>query len=348
MIKSNRFKHRTPPNHRGLQMHRSLLAITTLAITLAPFTIQHSHAQIVSNISGAIELRMDPFFNTHPGTGDPTVSQIEFTPIAFADTSASIDGTGFYSVGGISQIDYHYDSNNPGESLFSIQAFADTLGAGDSSGGSASIGFDFTTNVPIRYRFEADAIDTPFRYSVSFNGKDAYARYDTGIYEGTFPFIYHVEEGYEPFAVGWETYVDEGVLPAGTYRLTAAADASVYRSSDFGLSTQGSASLLIQLLGDTDLDGNVGTQDLNNVLNTWNQSNPANNPLIADLNNDGFIGIADLNQVLIAWNADVRPPQPAVSTVPEPATLTLLATLLLTLTAKTTRRPQQGQRHLYT
>jgi peptidyl-prolyl cis-trans isomerase A (cyclophilin A) len=76
------------------------------------------------------------------------------------------------------------------------------------------------------------------------------------------------------------------------------------------------------LLGDANGDGFVGIDDLNLILNAWNQTVPPGDPL-ADRNGDGFVGVDDLNAVLNAWNAGSPPPAVSAS-VPEPATIGLL------------------------
>jgi hypothetical protein len=47
-------------------------------------------------------------------------------------------------------------------------------------------------------------------------------------------------------------------------------------------------------------------------------------PIVGDITGDGFVGIADLNVVLTEWNLGTPPPSGGAS-VPEPATLSLLA-----------------------
>jgi hypothetical protein len=83
----------------------------------------------------------------------------------------------------------------------------------------------------------------------------------------------------------------------------------------------------LPLAGDLDGDGFVGITDLNLVLTNWNLSVPPADPL-ADPSGDNFVGIEDLNTVLGNWNAGT-PPTAANSTVPEPATLNLLALISL-------------------
>ena len=58
------------------------------------------------------------------------------------------------------------------------------------------------------------------------------------------------------------------------------------------------------LAGDLDDDGFVGLNDLDIILNAWNQ----NVPLVheADENNDGYVGFDDLDTVLGNWNASLN------------------------------------------
>ena len=319
--------------NRHLSHTAALLATLTCAITTQP-----THAQIVTDVSGEIELRLNPYFDTHPGTGEPTVSQIELFPVGFDNTSHAIDGLDYYSARGLSEIQYEYYSANPSEAQFDIYAFADTFDRADGDGGSASINFDITVPAPVYYRFEANAIDAPLRFEVSFNNNHAYASSYDSIYDGTFPYLYIYEDGEIVYTYGWGAHVDQGILPAGTYNVSASVISATHARYGVGLNSTGTASLHIQLLGDTDLNGVVDMQDLNTVLASWNlPDSDGSNP--ADLNGDGFVGIDDLNHVLTAWNADIRPAaaQASAVTTPEPATLALL---LITTGALTARRPR--------
>ena len=75
------------------------------------------------------------------------------------------------------------------------------------------------------------------------------------------------------------------------------------------------------LAGDLDGDGFIGLEDLDIVLNHWNQNVTPGNPLVGDPNGDGYVGLDDLDLVLNQWNAGT-PPAPA--TVPEPASCLML------------------------
>ncbi len=77
------------------------------------------------------------------------------------------------------------------------------------------------------------------------------------------------------------------------------------------------------IAGDLNADGFVGIDDLNLVLNRWNQTVSIPVPLAGDPSGDGFVGIDDLNIVLSDWNQGTPPI--AGATIPEPATLGLFA-----------------------
>ncbi len=75
--------------------------------------------------------------------------------------------------------------------------------------------------------------------------------------------------------------------------------------------------------GDIDGDGFVGLNDLDVILQNWNQNVPVGSKAHGDLagDGDGFIGMSDLDVVLNNWNAGAPP----AHTVPEPVALTLCA-----------------------
>ncbi len=71
--------------------------------------------------------------------------------------------------------------------------------------------------------------------------------------------------------------------------------------------------------GDLNGDGFVGLDDLDIVLNNWNQNVTAGDLLQGDPSGDGFVGLDDLDTILNNWNAGTPP---AVE-IPEPATFAL-------------------------
>jgi Cohesin domain len=68
------------------------------------------------------------------------------------------------------------------------------------------------------------------------------------------------------------------------------------------------------LVGDLNLDGFVGIDDLNLVLGNWNQNVTPGDLSAGDPSGDGFVGIVDLNIVLGNWNAGVPPTTTAAVT----------------------------------
>ena len=60
-----------------------------------------------------------------------------------------------------------------------------------------------------------------------------------------------------------------------------------------------------KLLGDLNLDGFVGQDDLNIILGLWGQHVPV--PTVGDINTDGFVGQDDLNTVLSEWGQGTLP-----------------------------------------
>ena len=311
---------------------------TLLALFVCTTITPYSHAQIVSDANGTIELRLNAFQNGGPPDNMPDV--IETFTIGLEDAHPVLDRSNARHAGGLSKVDYEYLPLGPAEAQFNIYTFSDSLNRSDGDGGHALINFDITVPAPFSYRFEAIADNTAYDYEVSFNNTSAYAHSYDAIYGGTFPLRHFYEDGILVYTHGWHPYIDQGILPAGTYNVTTSAISITHGRYGVGIDSEGSASLHIQLLGDTDLDGKVGMQDLDTVLASWNQSAEPDGSTPADLNGDGFIGIDDLGQVLTAWNADVRPiSQPAsVTHVPEPTTAGLFSVCVLALTGDRTRR----------
>ncbi len=85
---------------------------------------------------------------------------------------------------------------------------------------------------------------------------------------------------------------------------------------------------IVTILGDLNSDGFVGLDDLDIILNHWNQDVTEGYLLSGDPSGDGFVGLDDLDIVLSNWNAGTPP----TVAVPEPGTcLILVGTGLLTL-----------------
>ena len=78
--------------------------------------------------------------------------------------------------------------------------------------------------------------------------------------------------------------------------------------------------------GDLNGDGFVGLDDLDIILNNWNQNVTVGDPLQGDVTGpggepDGYVGLDDLDVLLNNWNAGSLP----AAAVPEPGALSLLA-----------------------
>ena len=127
---------------------------------------------------------------------------------------------------------------------------------------------------------------------------------------------------------------NSGIGPAlngqGTSTITGVFD-TVTGGADLGDGTglaltynPGDVEIQRAILGDLNLDGYVGIDDLNAVLAVWNQNVDAGVWSLGDPSGDGFVGIDDLGAVLANWNNGTPPPPIGQASIPEPATLMLL------------------------
>ncbi len=83
------------------------------------------------------------------------------------------------------------------------------------------------------------------------------------------------------------------------------------------------------IAGDLNGDGFVGLDDLDLVLDRWNQTVSIPSPLAGDPTGDGFVGLADLDIVLNDWGAGTPPSAPG--SIPEPASVSILVVCGMTL-----------------
>ena len=78
----------------------------------------------------------------------------------------------------------------------------------------------------------------------------------------------------------------------------------------------------ISIDGDLDGDGFVGLDDLNLILDHWNQTVAARDPMKGDPNGDGYVGLDDMDIVLNNWNTGTPPGD--TTNIPEPGALAVL------------------------
>ena len=85
------------------------------------------------------------------------------------------------------------------------------------------------------------------------------------------------------------------------------------------------------LEGDLNGDGYVGLDDLQPILDHWNQNVTPGDPAMGDIAGpggtgpDGYVGLDDLQPVLDNWNAGTLPTPIAGNAIPEPGSVALLA-----------------------
>lgn len=86
---------------------------------------------------------------------------------------------------------------------------------------------------------------------------------------------------------------------------TGALIDAAFIAGDGGLLNPSSILLVNDLLGDLNLDGFVGQDDLNIILDVWGESVVSGSA--ADVSRDGFVGQDDLNYVLADWGKGELP-----------------------------------------
>lgn len=93
--------------------------------------------------------------------------------------------------------------------------------------------------------------------------------------------------------------------------------------------------------GDLNDDGYVGLDDLQVILDHWNQTVPIGDRSRGDIAGigDGYVGLSDLGVVLSNWNTGTPPSAEAISIVPEPGALLLLTPCAMVVLG---RSPQRG------
>ena len=87
--------------------------------------------------------------------------------------------------------------------------------------------------------------------------------------------------------------------------------------------TSGAFVVTIRLPGDLDGDGFVGLEDIEIILNNWNQNVPPADTQ-ADPSGDGYVGLDDLDIVINNWN-NGHPPN-TNTFIPEPLSVVILGT----------------------
>ncbi len=97
----------------------------------------------------------------------------------------------------------------------------------------------------------------------------------------------------------------------GGVQLPALAEGLRWRTGDF--MAEGQFAVIVDILGDTNADGRVDLEDLNNVRNNFGMMSM---PILGDTDNDNDVDLGDLNNVRNNFGASTSPLQ----SVPEPST----------------------------
>ena len=162
--------------------------------------------------------------------------------------------------------------------------------------------------------FLADENDNDY---VSWFDVTSYADAATGANGG-------VLEGVIDLAQLFGTLPDGVYLAVGTYAsadggaLTGQVPAAVLANGNIDAGEYVLFSLITAIPGDLNGDGYVGLDDLQPILDNWNQNVTAGDLTAGDANGDGYVGLDDLQLVLDHWNEGTLPSNG--TNIPEPAT----------------------------
>ncbi len=101
----------------------------------------------------------------------------------------------------------------------------------------------------------------------------------------------------------------------GGVQLPALAEGLRWRTGDF--MAEGQFAVIVDILGDTNADGRVDIEDLNNVRNNFGMMSM---PILGDTDNDNDVDVGDLNNVRNNFGAPSSP----LESVPEPSSALLV------------------------
>lgn len=130
-----------------------------------------------------------------------------------------------------------------------------------------------------------------------------------------------------PDGTNWETAMDPTIAD-GTRKPFTRLDYAAMQ--DIGWQVPNA--MFGGLDGDLDGDGFIGLDDLDVLLNHWNQTVSSGDLLAGDPSGDGYVGLDDLDILLNSWNAGTPPSDDPSHNIPEPASAaTAIGLLCFTL-----------------
>ncbi len=302
-------------------IHKSGLAFTGLAsfllfIATSSFTANTAHAEIkigrlpvpgkaaifdAGQTITTLDGLLPPVFNLSPGVG----SYLEFTSVT-GSVTPFLNTDPFVGPGGFGNRVTDLNSINGISGLVSVSAFFLT---------GVFLGESLPVD-PAPPRLVYSAADTHLEsYAPKLNQTFFIGDGLTGVGTGD-PHRFIVPDG--------ATRIFLGFADGGQFQGNPGAYADNYGYLDARFEIISSA-----LSGDLNADGFMGIADLNIVLSHWNQNVTPGDFLLGDPSGDGFVGLDDLNFVLGNWNAGTPPSVNTPTAVPEPATLSILASSTL-------------------
>ena len=205
------------------------------AAVAGPVSSAGGSAVIDFQTSGSLEFGSRTFEVTYPGSATH-----EYDGLIPDNVNSTVAGSG--------AVTYDLVDSNGGAAM-DVSVAHRNRGDGFSNGGTASFALDFTTDRPLRYRYVANipGLSLDFSSGLDSGGEHvvfAWGRIVQDVVNGP-----HLEGTVPHSSEEFSAFTQEGVLPAGQYRLFAVAESGVESRQQSPINSQGSLRLTLEAEG---------------------------------------------------------------------------------------------------